>query len=66
MKRYGETFVFGRDWIDAIAIYMNDEIREQVHSELAPCEPEEFLNRYLELDPDFQILLKEEFRIELD
>ena len=28
-----------------IAGYMNDEIREQVHAELAPCTPEEFLTR---------------------
>ena len=29
---------------------MNDEIRERVHSELAPCSEEEFFNRYEELD----------------
>lgn len=28
--------------LDEIAGYMNDEIREQVHAELAPCTPEEF------------------------
>lgn len=28
---------------------MDDEIREQVHAELAPCTDEEFLTRYQEL-----------------
>lgn len=51
--------------MDAIAVYMDDRKREQVHFELAPCEPEEFLERYLELDPDFADVLKSEFSIEL-
>lgn len=34
---------------DAIVAVMNDEIREQVHGELAPCSDAEFLARYLEL-----------------
>ena len=50
---------------DTIATYMDDEIREEVHSELAPCKPEEFLNRYVELDPEFKNLLESEFRITL-
>lgn len=33
--------------LDEIAGYMNDEIREQVHAELAPCTPEEFFNTIL-------------------
>lgn len=44
---------YNNHW-DAIAELMNDDIREQVHAELAPCTTEEFLARYLELDPDFQ------------
>ena len=50
--------------MDIIANYMNDDIREQVHRELAPCEPEEFLARYLELDPGFEITLRQEFGFE--
>lgn len=34
---------------DTIINFMNDEIREQVHAELAPCTELEFLKRYLEL-----------------
>lgn len=52
--------------MDAIAVYMDDDKRERVHFELAPCEPEEFLKRYLELDPEFEGVLKTEFSIELD
>ena len=51
--------------MDAIAVYMDDDKREQVHFELAPCDPEEFLKRYLELDPNFEDVLKSEFGIEL-
>ena len=51
--------------LDEIAGYMNDEIREQVHAELAPCTPEEFLTRYLDLDCEFINVLSE-FNIEID
>lgn len=63
MKRYGEDFAITEELMDTIASYMNDEIREDIHQELAPCEPEEFLNRYLELDPDFEEILENEFDI---
>ena len=51
--------------MDVIAMYMDDEKREQVHDELTPCTPEEFLRRYIELEPEFESVLKEEFSIEL-
>lgn len=35
--------------MDVIVNYMDDEIRETVASELAPCTDEEFVTRYLEL-----------------
>lgn len=38
--------------IETLAEYMDDDIREVVHSELAPCSDAEFLNRYLELAAD--------------
>lgn len=63
MKRYGKNFELTHELLDTIASYMDDEIREQVHIELAPCTPQEFLNRYLELDSDFENLLKSEFNI---
>ena len=65
MKRYGENFELTQELMDTIASYMDDDKREHVHFELAQCEPEEFLKRYLELDPDFEYLLDSEFGIEL-
>lgn len=65
MKRYGEETKINQELMDTIASYMDDETRETVHFELAPCKPEEFLTRYLELDPDFEELLNSEFGIEV-
>ena len=65
MKRYKEDFELTQELMDTIASYMDDDKRETVHAELAPCEPEEFLKRYLELDQDFEKLLKNEFSIEM-
>lgn len=48
-----------------LVMYMDDETRERVHEELAPCSAEEFLRRYIELDPDFETLIKNEFGIEI-
>ena len=36
------------DW-DNIVSYMDDDVREEVHSELAPCNELDFLKRYLEI-----------------
>ena len=38
----------GIEW-ETIVHYMDDETRERVHMELAPCTEEEFLTRYLEI-----------------
>lgn len=51
--------------MDEIAAYMDDEKREQVHAERALCSPEDFLRRYVVLDPEFATVLKNEFSIEL-
>ena len=51
--------------MDAIAVLMDDETREKVHRELAPCEPIERLKRYCELEPSFETVLKNEFGIEI-
>lgn len=45
---------------ETLANYMDNELREQVHQELAPCSDEEFLTRYLELH---QTKYGQEFRI---
>lgn len=43
------------DQLDAIAIVMDDETREQLHADLAPCAPGVFLTAYLARHPDFPI-----------
>lgn len=63
MTRYGEEYKLDQELMNTIATYMDDEKREHVHFELAPCEPEEFLKRYLELDANFAKILKSEFGI---
>ena len=65
MKRYGEDYKLDQETMDTIASYMDDEIREDLHGDLAPCEPEEFLIRYIERDPGFAELLENEFDIEI-
>lgn len=52
--------------MDAIAVLMDDEVRERVHRELAPCTPETFLKRYCELVPEFETVLNGEFSVEID
>lgn len=51
--------------MDAIAVLMNDDIREKVHGELAPCTNIGFLARYCELAPDFADVLNSEFSIDI-
>lgn len=46
---------------EAIVNMMDNDTRERVAFELAPCTEETFLERYLELDPDFQNVLDTEF-----
>lgn len=55
-----------QELMDGIAVYMNDEIREKEHSELAPCDSNEFLEEYLELDPEFLDLIESESKYILE
>jgi len=41
---------------DVIVAYMDDNTREAVHAELAPCSKRDFLRRYLELAADDLII----------
>ena len=54
-----------QEQMDVIVVLMDDEIRERVHRELAPCTPEAFLKRYCELVPEFEEVLNGEFSVEL-
>ena len=48
-----------------IVNYMDDEIREKVHAEIAPCSNREFLLDYCERDEDFINVLLTEFSISI-
>mgnify|MGYP006920938225 CR=1 FL=1 len=39
-----------------IATYMNEKIREKLHSELAPCTNDTFLHEYLKIDNNLLIM----------
>jgi hypothetical protein len=47
--------------MDSIATYMDDDIREELHAEMAPCEPLDFLKAYVKRDEEFLKLLEREF-----
>lgn len=65
MMRYGQREVLKQELLDVIATYMNDDIRENIAFELAPCSPDEFITEYVKRDPKFVDLLKSEFSIEV-
>ena len=53
----GHSYVTASEALEAISLdtmtnYMDDDTREAVHNEIAPCADIEFLTRYLELAPD--------------
>ena len=57
----GNSFVSVQEAIakvswETIVAFMDDDIRETVHNEIAPCTEEEFLTRYLELAHDDLII----------
>ena len=65
MMRHGQREVLKQELLDVIATYMNDDIRENIAFELAPCSPDEFITEYVKRDPKFVDLLKSEFSIEV-
>lgn len=64
MKRYGKDFTLTQETMDAIASYMQDDTRELIHEEYAPCDPADFLAIYLDCDPYFEEVLNSEFDID--
>lgn len=66
MTRYGEEYTLTQEDLDVIATYMNDDIRENLHFDMAPCTPEAFLKAYVTEDPDFEELLESEFSISIE
>ena len=62
MTIYGRSIT--SDDMANIADYMRDDIREELHTQLAPCSAEQFLRAYLDRDPDFIEILRREFDFE--
>ena len=54
-----------KEKMNLICSYMDDEIREDLHSKLAPCDNLKFLRKYCKRDPEFAGLLRNEFGVEL-
>lgn len=57
----GHSYVTASEALETISLdtmtnYMDDDTREAVHNELAPCTDVEFLTRYLEFAPDDLII----------
>ena len=57
----GNSFCTASEALEAVSLdtmvnCMDDDARETVHDELAPCTDLEFLTRYLELAPDNLII----------
>lgn len=46
---------------DSIVNLMDDDMRERVHGEMAPCTEQKFLSRYLEYVPEFEDVIRGEF-----
>lgn len=64
--KHGEKTEISQNLMDAIAVYMDDDIREKLHAELAPCSPEKFLTEYLRRVPSFEKVLEDGFSIEVE
>lgn len=63
IKQYNETLNLTDELAETISSYMNDEIREELHNEIAPCTFNKFLKEYCDRDLDFEDLLENEFTI---
>lgn len=63
MKVYGRPIT--QEDLNLIASYMDDSKRELVHTQFAPCPPEQFLLAYLVLDPKLMQILEREFEFEM-
>lgn len=44
---------------------MDAEKREKVFLKMVPCSDEDFIKTYLDLDPDFEKILNDEFGVEI-
>lgn len=62
MTKYKQVSISGKSFdYDAIVHLMDDELREYLHSLLAPCTEQEFLDAYLIAH---QVRFSEEFTVD--
>jgi hypothetical protein len=56
------VYISGKAYnFDALVNLMDDTIREQLHSEIAPCSNQEFINAYVKEDQDFALAVTTAF-----
>jgi len=49
-----KVIVNGKEYsYDEVVDMMNDEIRESLHTKLAPCNEQDFVDAYVKIDPNF-------------
>ena len=63
-KRNGLEYNFDDTNWTAIVNLMDDDLREEVHAEVAPCSNRCFFEIYLKKDPEFEQVVAENFGIE--
>lgn len=51
--------------MEMLEIYMDDELREKAHYNVAPCTNDEFLKEYCKLDVTFTEFVQKEFGLDL-
>lgn len=61
-----ETEIISPEVLIQAANLMKDALREKVHSELAPCTNDQFVQRYCQLDPSFADTMLNEFNIDVN
>lgn len=60
-----ETELISSEVLIRAAGLMSDSLREKVHTELAPCTNDQFVQRYCQLDPSFADTMYGEFNIDV-
>lgn len=60
----GSEYIFSAIGLGDLAEYMNDEIREDMHTNFSDYNTDgEWLTEYVNRDPDFEDLLRQEFNV---
>ena len=52
--------------MEVLQMYMDDEIREEIHQKYAPCSNDLFIKKYCEEDTEFIRFVLDEFGFDID